>query len=88
MKFNDIIRPEIGKSYRLSTNKKLGDYSGETVLVEKGPRGSGDNEQYRVIYGPGAYDVDWIETYMFEGSKEVTEPPGYRYSGITDTNPT
>ena len=72
--------PTIGKCYKLKDDKKLGDYANETVFVETGPRNEGTPaEQYRVSTGPKMYDVDWIDTTMFEGSVEVAEPPNIRY---------
>lgn len=84
MKSSEIIKkPEVGKCYKLRRDPMLGDWSGLVVLVEKGPRGAGDDQQYRASYGSGAYEVDWIDTIMFDGSKEVREPPGLRYKGIS-----
>lgn len=72
MKLSEIIQrvtPVIGKTYTLRNDKKLGDYSDFTVTVEAGPRNAGtDSEQYRVSWGTGSYDVDWIDTFMFDGA--------------------
>lgn len=66
-----LVKPEVGATYRLAKNPQLGDFSNLKVEVEKGPRGSGADEQYRVSYGKGMYDVDWIDTWMFNGSKKL-----------------
>lgn len=65
------VVPEVGATYVLASDKKLGDYAGQKIEVEKGPRGSGESEQYRVSWGTGMYDVDWIDTWMFNGSRKV-----------------
>lgn len=76
------FKPEIGKCYRLADKPEHGDYAGLTVFVETGPRNEGKpNEQYRVSTGPAMYDVDWIDTTMFDGAVEVDEPPNIRYVG-------
>jgi hypothetical protein len=66
-----VMHVKVGSSYQLSQNKALGDYAGDTVYVETGPRGSGPSEQYRVSFGTGMYDVDWIDTWMFNNAREV-----------------
>jgi hypothetical protein len=78
--FEATFRPQIGKCYRLADKPEHGDYAGETVFVETGPRNAGlPSEQYRVSTGPNNYDVDWIDTSMFDGAVEVDEPPNIRY---------
>ena len=63
---------EIGKTYRLRDDPALGDYSNSKVFVEAGPRNSNTpSEQYRVSWGRGAFDVDWIDANMFDGSIEI-----------------
>jgi hypothetical protein len=81
MKLFEILNlPQIGHCYRLAHNRALGDWADNIVYVETGPRNAGtESEQYRVSFGPGNYDVDWIDTAMFTGSAEVNEPPGIRY---------
>lgn len=77
MLLNEIVgfTPQIGKAYILSDNIKLGDYRNNEVYVETGPRGSGQSLQYRISYGPGNYDVDWIDAWMFDGCKELPSVP-------------
>ena len=67
------VTPEIGAWYKLSPDASLvGDYAGETVEVETGPRNKGTSgEQYRISMGPGRYDVDWIDTWMFNDSTKL-----------------
>lgn len=74
-------KPQISISYKL--RDQLGDYSNEIVYVEKGPRNKEtQNEQYRVSFGPGAYDVDWIDTKMFRGATIVPTPKELIYKGL------
>lgn len=61
---------QIGTSYLLRQDPKLGDYSGTIVDVEAGPRQP--NNQYRVSWGKGNYDVDWINSEFFAGARPVT----------------
>jgi hypothetical protein len=69
------VKPKVGSIYKLRDDPQgLGDWSGDHVLVEKGPRGKDKTEQYRASYGPGGHYVDWIHTHMFHGSQEITEP--------------
>ena len=81
MKLNEIRlqpKPEVGKCYKLRNG--IGDFSNEIVFVETGPRNENlPSEQYRVSYGPGNYEVDWIDTSIFDGSIQVSEPPGIRH---------
>lgn len=65
--------PEIGATYRLRNDPGMGDYAGSEVVVETGPRSAGTpDEQYRVSWGPGSHDVDWINTTMFEDSIKIS----------------
>lgn len=65
------MQPIIGAKYQLRSSPELGDYSGSTVVVETGPRNEGSEEQYRVAWGSGVCDVDWIHTTMFEGCRLI-----------------
>lgn len=57
------------------------DYRGLLVYVESGPRNKGTPaEQWRVSSGPKMYDVDWIETNMFNGATKKT------YQDAVDAN--
>lgn len=77
MKLFEIIAPhvEVGAAYRLADTSSLGDYRNLSVYVEKGPRGEGKTEQYRVSHGQGNHDVDWIETEMFFGAVKLKDVP-------------
>lgn len=67
------VTPKIGSTYKLSNDKTMGDYAGDVIKVETGPRNGGTAaEQYRVSWGKGNYDVDWIDTWMFNNSEEMT----------------
>lgn len=59
------VIPKVGKFYKIANTKGNGDYAGEVVYVETGPRGSGDNRQWRVSWGQGDYDVDWVDLELF-----------------------
>jgi hypothetical protein len=62
------MKIEVGRTYVLRSDKALGDYSGSTVTVEKGPRNP-DKPQYRVTWSEDPYDVDWIDLSLFEEAR-------------------
>ena len=72
------MRPLIGAYYILDNNPEFDDYAGLKVLVEKGPRNKNTkDEQYRVRYGDGAFDADWIDLELFANAKLTNKDDPY-----------
>ena len=63
-------KPLVGCCYILDNNPEFDDYAGLKVLVERGPRNKNTTrEQYRVRYGYGCYEADWIDIELFNDAK-------------------